>query len=304
MSNSLGRSLGSGKSNNTGAPFYIGRVKSIVLNPYIDNTKLPNPDYENAGDIGKIRFDRIYSSVTNTSSGNENDFAYPMFSFIKQYPLIGEIVAIFNGPSYRLNDSKDNQALFYMPAYALWNAVNHNVMPNMLEYSQFLSQYVKQPDYGGSSGTPPELPKGYTFKESNNVRSLTNFEGDSIVEGRYGQSIRFGSTVTGFKGFNPWSDTGANGSPITILRNGQGKVTNPLDPFASTVEDINTDHASIYMTSGQRIVLEDLNNFPLNSYRKFVASTEIASTTKIFELPSSQDYSSAADQDKSTFNTT
>ena len=303
MSNSLGRSLGSGKSSNTGAPFYIGRVKSIVLNPYIDNTKTPNPDYKTAADIGKIRFDRIYSSVTSTKTGNENDFAYPMFSFIKQYPLIGEIVAIFFGPSEGLNDSKDSQKLFYMPAYALWSGVNHNVMPNMLEYSQFLSQYVKQPDYGGSSGTPPELPKGYTFTESDSVRPLTNFEGDSIVEGRYGQSIRFGSTVTGFKGYNPWSNTGANGSPITIIRNGQGAVTNPVDKFATTVEDINTDKASIYMTSGQTIVLEDLNNFPLNSYTKFVASTEIVSTPKIFEKPTSQDYSSAADQDKYTFNT-
>jgi hypothetical protein len=304
MSNSLGKFFGSGKSSNTGAPFYIGRVKSIVLNPYIDNTKTPNPDYKTAADIGKIKFDRIYSSVTNTSSGNENSFAYPMFSFIKQYPLIGEIVAIFYGPSDGLNDSKDNQKLFYMPAFALWNAANHNVMPNMLEYSQFLSNYVKQPNYQGSAGTPPELPKGYTFTESDSIRNLTNFEGDSILEGRYGQSIRFGSTVTGFKGFNTWSDTGINGSPITIIRNGQGSVTNPIDKFATTVEDINTDHASIYMTSGQRIVLEDLINFPMNSYRKFVASTEIASTPKIFEKPTSQDYSSAADQDNYTLNTT
>ena len=304
MSNSFGQSLGSGKSKNTGAPFYIGRVKSIVLNPYVDNTKMPNPDYRTAADIGKIRFDRIYSSVTNTKSGNENDFAYPMFSFIKQFPLIGEVVAILYGPSDGLNDSKDNQKLFYMPAFALWNAANHNVMPNMLEYSQFLSSYVKQPEYGGSSGTPPELPKGYTFTESDGIRNLTNFEGDSIVEGRYGQSIRFGSTVTGFKGYNPWSDTGINGSPITIIRNGQGKVTNPIDKFASTVEDINTDHTSIYMTSGQRIVLEDLSNFPMNSYNKSVASTEIASTPKIFEKPTSQDYSAAASQDKYTFNQT
>jgi hypothetical protein len=294
--------LGSGKSKNTGAPLYIGRVKSIVLNPYVDNSKTPNPDYKTAADIGKIRFDRIYSSITNTKSGNENDFAYPMFSFIKQFPLIGEVVAIFYGPSDGLNDSKDNQKLFYMPAFALWNAANHNVMPNMLEYSQFLSNYVKQPEYGGSSGTPPELPKGYTFTESDGIRNLTNFEGDSIVEGRYGQSIRFGSTVTKFKGYNPWSDTGINGSPITIIRNGQGSVTNPVDKFASTVEDINTDRASIYMTSGQRIVLEDLNNFPMNSYTKFTVSTEIASTPKIFEKPVSTDYTPAADQDKRTFN--
>jgi hypothetical protein len=304
MSNSLGQSIGSSKYKSNNSPFYIGRVTSIVLNPYLDNSKTPNPDYKSAADIGKIRFDRIYSSVTSTKNSNENNFAYPIYSFVKQFPLIGEIVPIFYGPSDGLNDNKDSQKLYYMPAFALWNAINHNAMPNILEYSQFLSNYAKQPNYGGSSGITPELPKGYTFSENENVKNLTNFEGDSILEGRFGQSIRFGSTVTKFKGFNPWSDIGENGSPIVIIRNGQGRVTNPIDKFSTTVEDINSDNSSIYMTSGQRIVIDDLSNFPLNSYKKAVASTEISSLPIVFQKPSSQDYSSANDQDKYSFNQT
>jgi hypothetical protein len=300
MSNSLGQSQGSGRGNGGGSPFYIGRVTQIVLNPYLDNTKTLNPDYNSAADIGKIRFDRLYSSVTSTKNSNENDFAYPMFSFVKQYPLIGEIVAIFFGPSEGLNDSRDNQKLFYMPSYALWNAVNHNVMPNIAEMSQFYSSYKSQPGYQGSSNSTPEFPKGYTFTESD-IKALTQFEGDSILEGRFGQSIRFGSTVSKFKGFNEWSDTGANGSPITIIRNGQGALTDPQDKFATTVEDINTDGASIYMTSGQRIVMDDLNNFPQNTYGNSIVSTEVSNTNTIFQIPASHDYTSAADQDKYTF---
>jgi hypothetical protein len=49
-------------NNSIGAPFYIGRVKSIVLNQFVNNQKKPNPDYKSAADIGKIRFDRLYSS--------------------------------------------------------------------------------------------------------------------------------------------------------------------------------------------------------------------------------------------------
>lgn len=298
MSNSLGQSIGSGKNTGNGAPFYIGRVKSIVLTPYLDASKTPNPDYASAADIGKIRFDRIYAMVTSTKTGDENGFAYPMTSFVKQYPLIGEIVAIFKGPSDDLNDSRDAQKMYYMPAYALWNAVNHNVMPNMAEMSQFYSKYTVNPGYGGSSGQAPEFPKGYTFTESGKVRSLTNFEGDSILEGRFGQSIRFGSTVTGFRGFNQWSDSGTNGDPITIIRNGQGSVTNELDKFASTVEDINTDGASIYMTAGQSITLEDIDNFPMRSYGNSSKQTQAISVTSVFEKPSSHDYTSAADQDQ------
>ena len=281
---------------------HIGRVKAIVLNPYLDNSKTPNPDYKNASDIGKIRFENLYSSVTTTKTSNENDFAYPIFGFIKQYPLIGEIVAIFNGPSDGLNDSKDNQALFYMPAYALWGAINHNAMPNIADMSKFYSSYKAQAGYKDVSNSAPEFPKGYTFTESD-IKALTQFEGESILEGRFGQSIRFGSTVTKFKGFNPWSDSGDNGSPIIILRNGQGSLTNPQDKFASTVEDINTDGASIYMTSGQRIVLDDLTNFPQKTYGNSVASTNISKVSTVFEKPMSHDYSSAADQDNYTFNT-
>jgi hypothetical protein len=287
--------------NSIGAPFYIGRVKSIVLNQFVNNKRKPNPDYKSAADIGKIRFDRLYSSNTMTANGTQNDFAYPMFSFIKQYPVINEIVAIFYGPSDGLNDNKDSQKLFYMPAYAMWNAINHNAMPNPLEYSRFLSEFSTQPEYQGSTVQAPEMPKGYTFTESPTLRSLTPFEGDSIIEGRYAQSIRFGSTVTDFKGFNPWSDVGENGSPITIIRNGQGRLTDPLDPFSTTVEDINTDGTSIYLTTTQRIVINDLNKFPLNTYGRSVASTAVSKTVAIFEKPVSTEYTSAADQDSKTF---
>jgi hypothetical protein len=57
------------------------------------------------------------------------------------------------------------------------------------------------------------------------------------------------------------------------------------------------------MTSGQTIILEDLSNFPINSYGKSVTSTQIASTSKIFEKPISTDYTPAADQDKYSLNT-
>lgn len=298
---SLGQSLGSVKSTATGAPFYIGRVKSIVLNQYLDNSKTPNPDYNSPADIGKIRFERLYSNISTTKTSSENGFAWPMFSFIKQMPVYGEIVAIFYGPSSDLNDTKDAQKLYYMPAFALWNAINHNAMPNLAEYSKFLSDYVTQPGYQGNSIDVPEFPKGFTFTESKNVRSLTPFEGDSILEGRFGQSIRFGSTVSKFKGFNQWSDSGINGDPITIIRNGQGSVTDPLDPFSTTVEDINTDKSSIYLTTSQRIVIDDLNNFPMATYGKSVVSTQIANTISIFEKPISNDYTSPSDQDKKTF---
>jgi len=304
MSDALGRNHGSGIMPKGSTSFFMGRVKNIVLGPYLDNTKTPNPDYNSAADVGKIIFELPYGDITSTKYNKENRPAYPMFGFLRQYPLIGEIVFIVAGPSDKLNDHKDHQKLFYLPAYALWNSVNHNVFPNMQEFNQFQQQIAMKPGYTGyssRSGNPPEFPKGSTFTESSDIRTLTPFEGDAVIEGRFGQSIRFGSTVSKFKGYNSWSDVGTNGSPITIIRNGQGKVTSPKDPFASTVEDINTDGASIYMTSDQRIVIDDLSNFPMNSYGKSIVSTAVSNVVSVFEKPTSNDYSAASDQDEKTF---
>ena len=49
------------------------------------------------------------------------------------------------------------------------------------------------------------------------------------------------------------------GNPITILRNGQGRQVNQ-EGWIPTVEDINRDASSIYLTHGQIIVIDDIQN--------------------------------------------
>jgi hypothetical protein len=77
--------------------------------------------------------------------------------------------------------------------------------------------------------------------------------GDSLLEGRHGQSLRFGSTAKSkSEKKNNWSDSGTNGDPITILRNGQpSKVSD--EGWIPITENINNDLSSIYLTSTQKI---------------------------------------------------
>jgi hypothetical protein len=77
------------------------------------------------------------------------------------------------------------------------------------------------------------------------------FEGDVIHEGRWGNSIRLGSTVKGTP--NNWSNAGVDGDPITIIRNGQGTQT--PEGWIPTIENINNDNSSIYLTSTQNVPL-------------------------------------------------
>ena len=77
--------------------------------------------------------------------------------------------------------------------------------------------------------------------------------GDSLLEGRYGQSLRFGSTAKSkSEKKNNWSNSGENGDPITILRNGQpSKVSD--EGWIPITENINNDLSSIYLTSTQKL---------------------------------------------------
>jgi hypothetical protein len=99
----------------------------------------------------------------------------------------------------------------------------------------------------------PVNPSQNTFIEKTNIHPLMPFMGDFIIEGRHGQSLRFGSTSKSqSEKKNNWSTSGENGDPITILKNGQ---PNDLDDqgWIPVTENIKKDLSSIYLTSTQKI---------------------------------------------------
>jgi hypothetical protein len=142
----------------------------------------------------------------------------------------------------------------------------------MGDYGQYVSNIERS--YQDSSQTNQAIntsatgslvfPLGPNFPEKSNIKSLRQFTGDVTIEGRWGNSIRFGSTSEVTRNENYWSATGSAGDPITIIRNGQGKQVDNLGWFP-TVENINRDPSSIYLTAGQLIKIDDLANFSLAS---------------------------------------
>lgn len=287
-----------------GTPYVIGRVKSVVMGPYIGSglTKTADPEYSGPSDIGKIKYEILYSSLGTSNSNDVSEPAYPIFDFIKQLPLKNEIVLMVPGPTEKLNDRASRQQLFYFPPFSIWNKVNHSAFPNMQEYANFRNQSVNEPEYQGSATTGSQsIPLGRTFEEKSNIRNLRPFEGDTILQGRFGQSFRMGSTVMddlgrlrgiGIK--NPWSKSGVNGDPITIILNKQGKRIDPA--YVDMAEDINKDGSSIYMTSTQEIFLEDVINFPLKSFGTAI-EIGVQPVIEVRTLPTSNEVISAAEQD-------
>jgi hypothetical protein len=110
------------------------------------------------------------------------------------------------------------------------------------------------------SDTLPELvvnslsnPSQATYVIKSDINPLLPFEGDIIHEGRFGNSLRFGSTAKSLSKYgNNWSTAGNNGDPIFIIRNGQSP-TSPKEGWIPVTEDINNDLSSVYLTSFQKI---------------------------------------------------
>ena len=213
--------------------------------------------FSNNDDIGKIYYKQIEETLTNLPVLKVMGLnkAKPLFSFIKNYPLKNEIVLIIESQG---NNSAIDTLDYYLPTLNIWNHPHHGAFPfNMSQNKGSISVehfkntengLIKNPKYNGD----PELRLGKYFQESENIRPLLPYEGDIILEGRFGNSIRFGSTTNNQVNPNRWSVEGEIGSPITIIRNGQiGDEQNPsIEPI---IEDIDGDDSSIYLTSDQQL---------------------------------------------------
>lgn len=228
------------------------RVKSIILNS-------SHPRYNELGGdngVGIIMYDDNIK-LPNPSNVNNFPWAAPLYSNVKNYPLINELVYIFDFPSTNIGNNTTFTQTYYINTIALWNHPHHNAYPDnpsTLPPSQ--NKDYKQTDVGSTrrvTDQSTEIKLGDTFKERSNIHPLLPFEGDIIYEGRWGNSIRFGSTVQDRP--NNWSITGTDGDPILILRNGQ-LIDASDEGWIPIVEDINRDISSIYLTSTQTVPIE------------------------------------------------
>jgi hypothetical protein len=97
------------------------------------------------------------------------------------------------------------------------------------------------------SNEPTKIYLGKTFNERD-INPLLPFEGDIIYEGRWGNTIRLGSTVIASASLSPndWSTEGVgqNGDPIIIIKNGQGNTDKAS--FEPIIEDISKEPLELH----------------------------------------------------------
>ena len=249
------------------------RVKFVSLNG--NDYPLNWKKYGEYAGMGGILYEELDNPGNQTLESLS--FAKPLYSNISFLPLVNEIVYIISMPDPTVAENiSAGKQFYYFQTVNLWNNIHHNALPNTLANNSTNAQNYESTEAGvevQSDESINDINLGLTFQERVGIRNLQPYEGDVLIEGRWGNTIRFGSTVNNSIPLNPWSNNGVNGEPITIIKNGQTETND--DPWIPQVENINTDKSSIYLTSNQQIPIkgarvnyssydsppEDLNEF-------------------------------------------
>lgn len=235
--------------------FIAARVIDIILD-------INHPRAEEFGGydgIGTIFWSYV-NEPNQAEDGKYLNSAKSFFSFIKQYPLKNEIVLLIDAPNKNYTFStnaqtRDATLKYYLPNVNIWNHQHNNALPDMvyhledneqINYSNTGNTVIRTAEEDNSV----EVPLGEYFKENLNIQPLLPFEGDTIVEGRFGNSIRLGATAKEANDKTAYSTKGETGDPITIIRNG-ALVEESDNGWEHTIENINSDHSTIYLTSNQ-----------------------------------------------------
>ena len=203
-----------------------GRVLQVVLDDTVEildatGNRLP---------IGGIRYRDIASVKGSTATEGT---ALPITAGIKQFPLPPEIVILTQGPTSDIQSNTGASLIYYGATVNLWGSPHHNALP--------------EPDTDQSTMLGPGVV------ELADINPLYPFPGDTLIEGRQGQSIRIGGNKSPK---NPLVEDSNNGKPYMLFSNGQLKTDNGIDHI---IEDINKDPNSIYLLSDHKTTLKSAN---------------------------------------------
>tara|TARA_B100000287_G_scaffold165902_1_gene156448 strand:+ start:356 stop:1303 length:948 start_codon:yes stop_codon:yes gene_type:complete len=223
----------------------LARVQEIILNE-------GHISYKGEADIGTILYTLLDEPPPEDVSQCRR--ARPMNINIVQYPIPNEIVVLIPGPSKNYN-STSGIIDYYLPPQAIQKDPNLNALPNALNQNL-------------------DFFKGDYFQELEYIRPMKPYEGDIILEGRFGNSIRFGHTIpSNYPGSPTWGSRNEKSStPIITIRNGQQPSSTRQENYRHIVEDINKDDSSIYLCSDQQIPIFEIASLHNNSYQTDIKS--------------------------------
>jgi uncharacterized protein (DUF2345 family) len=225
----------------------VGWVAYVVLD---ENDPLAKADKVGSQSIGQIR----YSQTSNLSIPPEQlPKAYPFDKIFNSLPIKNEQVEIYEGEQgnfyYRRIGTDDNPT-----QTAFINANAKNFSPE-LDATQTTTSYKNTAETKivntnqDASKAPGDYGKYY--QPQLGIHRLKLYEGDTLIESRFGQSIRFSAYNNTAGGNDEQGNPKPAFAPTLIIRNVEASENNKKDRGVSVEEDVNRDGSIIAMTSGQ-----------------------------------------------------
>lgn len=238
--------LGSGRLSISNAiqnnPSQFGQASTGFVYDVILDENHPYAKLKNVGSayIGAIRFRTRNNFIPDVS---QLPIAFPADKNFKNIPVRNELVEIQQiGPNnfvYRRFGHEINPSVS-ANQYSITNA-----FPVIKENSNKANDYKEQKATNIPKANVNQDSKyngfGKYYSIQSNLHKLKLYEGDSLIESRFGQSIRFSAYN------NPKNIF----SPTIIIRNNESSFNNKKEIISSVEEDVNRDGSVIALTSGQ-----------------------------------------------------
>jgi len=210
----------------------------------------PNKKNPDRGDfpLGTIK---VRSVVSNQAT---NDFfAYPAVNNFT-IPLLGELVMCISSLSDYGNGGDLESAWYYLSPVNIHGNVNVNPLGELYTIPAGGNSGGYNSSAAPRNADQNNYTAGENFAENVQVKNIQPYEGDILFQGRYGQSIRLRSTVTGnvsqYAEKSWWSNNTTTGSHITIISNGHKGQGGPNKYI---IEDPETTKSILVLSSDQKL---------------------------------------------------
>ena len=193
--------------------------------------------------IGSVKF--RFNNDTITPS-NSLQYALPYDKNCITLPVKNEQVHIIkNGLGYyyqriQPDDTPNNSAFINQISFKFENTKNSNPL-NTNSIEKYRKIEVHKTPVSNKSVSNDYNKFGNYFTLTNGIHKIKLYEGDTTIQSRFGQSLRFSAYNNNKNIF----------SPTIILRNGESSLNQSKNINSTVEEDINKDGSVLVMSSNQ-----------------------------------------------------
>jgi hypothetical protein len=173
--------------------------------------------------------------------------AIPANASYLNIPLYGEQVIVFSAISGNSENKKQAQ-YYYFSAINVHGQLNNNILPFINDTRPQINNYLQS---GIKSTIKAKTPEQLSF-EPRNIVTIQPYQGDTILQDRFGSVLRFSSTHKNLSSYSQkpiWQGKTA-GDPFISLTCG---IDGTRKSGYFTIENPDKDSSLIYLSSTQKI---------------------------------------------------